>query len=102
MPDDRESLHGASAARETLHLIFFFVVVVLLLGACIAAPLIVAAWVHPAAGALAAILAMIAWAYLGPPPMPGFLNGIVALSGLAALFGVLIACVIKTVKLWLN
>ncbi|TWU50731.1 hypothetical protein Poly51_40240 [Rubripirellula tenax] len=101
MPDDPESLHSTNASRENLQLILFFVIVVLLLGACIAAPLLVAAWVHPAAGVLAAILAMIAWAYLGPPPMPGVLNGIVALTGLAVIFGVLVVCLIKTVSLWL-
>lgn len=101
MSDDRDSLRNPNPVGETLQLILGIVLVVVLLAACITIPLLVAAWVHPAVGALVAILAMVAWIYIGPPPMPGFLNGIVALNGLFALFAVFVVCVIRAVKLWL-
>ena len=68
-----------------------------LLAACIAAPLLLARRVHPAAGCVVAIAAAVLWAWL-VRPMPGYVQGIVSLSGLAAILAVALACV----ALWLR
>src|SRR4051812_38249411 len=62
-------------------------VAVLLLG-CTAGPLIILGRFGPWFGLLASLAAFPVWVYLGPPPMPGLLNGVVCLSGLAAIAGV--------------
>lgn len=84
---------------ESLRLIFALVLVVVLFAACVSLPLVVMVRVHPAMGALVAVLAMITWVYLGPPPMPGFLNGFLALNGLFALIAIFVRCLIETVSL---
>ncbi len=100
MADDRNSLRAPNPTGETLSFVVALILVVLIFAACFTLPLFVASWVHPATGALVAILAMVAWVYLGPPPMPGLVNGIIAIQGLIALFGVFVVCVIRAVRLW--
>jgi|688.fasta_scaffold73441_9 hypothetical protein len=73
--------------------------VVVLLAFCIALPLIASTWIHPAAGVLVAVGSIIVWMYFGPPPMPGFINGLIAINGLFAIIGTLIVCIARTARL---
>lgn len=100
MSDERDSLRAPNPRGEMLQLVLGILLVVLLLAACIAIPLMVAAWVHPAVGVLVSVLAIVVWVYIGPPPMPGFLNGFVAIQGLVALLVVFVVCIIRTIRLW--
>ena len=49
----------------------------------------------PVAGIIGAIVGLGIYAWLGPPPMPGFLPGILAMWILAASLGAMIASVIQ-------
>ncbi len=100
MADDRRSLRAPNPTGETLRFVIAFILVILIFATCFTLPLLVSSWVHPAVGALAAILAMGVWVYLGPPPMPGLINGIIAINGLIALFGVFVVCVFRAICLW--
>ena len=65
-------------------LIFCF----MLLGFLFVGPLLLACHIGIWAGFAGAVIAVPAWIYLGPRPMPGLIPGIIALSGL---FGLLLA-----------
>jgi len=88
-PDDR--------LQTTLTLLFLAV----LLSVCIGVPIWLASSHHPGWGALAALASAMEWMYLGPPPMPGFLNGIVCLLGMSSIVGVFIGCASRACYLWL-
>ncbi len=74
--------------------------VVLILSACSVLPIVVASQFHPGWGVLAAIFAMYAWMVLGPPPMPGLLNGVIALLGMFLIAGIMFGCLVRAVTLW--
>lgn len=61
----------------------------------VAAPIATSRLVHPWAGVALAVVALPAWVYLGPRPMPGFLNGLFALNGLFLLLAMLVVAVIR-------
>jgi hypothetical protein len=59
--------------------------VLLLLIVCLFAPA-AGRWILGRWGAvLGGVLGLTAWARLGPPPMPGFLPGLLCVSGLVAI-----------------
>jgi len=99
MTDERDPL-PPNQAGETAQFIFALALAALLFVACCVAPLFAAAWVHPAVGALVAIVAMVVWVYFGPRPSPGFLSGLIAIQGLVALFAIFIVCVIRAIQTW--
>ncbi len=70
---------------------------ILLLLICTQGPLLLALRFHPAAGCAGAVLGLVVWTKL-VRPMPGFIQGIVSLSGLAAILGVLVGCLAR----WLS
>lgn len=70
------------------------VVTLLFLMACAAAPLIAANLVSPWLGLIVATGSFWVWLRFGPPPMPGFLSGIVCTSGVFAIIGSFVICVI--------
>ena len=61
----------------------------------IAAPNVASQLVHPWVGVAVAVLAIPAWVYLGPRPMPGFLPGLIAISGLLVLLALLINAIVR-------
>ena len=61
----------------------------------IAAPIATSRLIHPWAGVAVAVLVLPAWIYLGPRPMPGLLNGLLAVGGLFALLGQLVVAAIR-------
>lgn len=61
-----------------------FAAIAALFAVCISLPIIVEIWLHPIAAVIVSLLMMGVWVYLGPPPMPGFLNGFMAMQGLIA------------------
>lgn len=65
--------------------------------AFIAAPITLSRWGHPWLGVAVAVLALPAWVYLGPRPMPGFLSGLVAVNGLILLLTMLVIAVLRAV-----
>lgn len=88
--------------NERLQIFLTFGLAVLNLAACVVLPLVIASQFHPGWGVLAAIFAMFAWMVLGPPPMPGFLNGIVALLGMLVITGIMFGCLVRAVFLWFS
>ena len=67
----------------------------LLIIVLIAAPIAASRFLHPWAGVAVAVLALPAWLYLGPRPMPGFLNGFVAVNGFLLLVAMLVIAVLR-------
>jgi hypothetical protein len=61
----------------------------------IAAPIGASRFVHLWAGVGLAALALPAWVYLGPRPMPGFLSGLLAVNGLFLLLAMLIIAIVR-------
>jgi hypothetical protein len=68
-----------------------------LLAGCIAVPLVLARRVHPGIGCTLALAASFLWVRL-VRPMPGYLQGIFSVTGLAVLLAAALACL----ALWLN
>lgn len=60
--------------------------IVLLFAVCIFGPVLLGVYVGPWAALGGAVAAVVCWVYT-VPPMPGFAQGLIALSGLAALLG---------------
>ena len=85
--------------NEKLQVAFAIAYLAILLAFCLALPLLTSSWIHPGAGVFVAIGSMVAWLRFGPPPMPGFVNGIIAIQGLVAIVVVFFACVVRTVCL---
>lgn len=71
--------------------------VVLLIIGLVAGPLFASRYVHLWAGVAAAILALPVWIYFGPKPMPGFLNGLIAMNGLFLLLCMMILAVLRAI-----
>lgn len=69
----------------------------LLFALLVAAPTVLAVRVRPWAGFAAAVAAIPVWRYIGPPPGPIFLIGLVCVSGLLALVGLAILQLIGAV-----
>ncbi|WP_088253816.1 hypothetical protein [Fimbriiglobus ruber] len=92
MPDDvpqfKTSLgYEILAFTVYLSLIFLFIVACAL--ASVSASILVSPWL----GVVVSIGSFWVWAKLGPPPMPGFLNGLLCIWGFAALSATFLFCV---------
>lgn len=87
-----------SQLREILLFVFGLVLTLTLFLTCFASPLYVAHAFHPWLGLLTSVIAIFTWLYLGPRPMPGLINGIVCLAGLAGILGTLINCIVLLVR----
>jgi len=94
-----QSGEGVSVKRKDLELPFWIglLLCAVLLALLAAAPTALAVRVHPWAGFAAAVAAIPAWRYLGPPPGPGFLTGLVCVSGLLGLVGLAILLLVRAV-----
>jgi hypothetical protein len=84
----------SSEIRETLLALVGLLLALVLLAACLAAPIVTARLVNPWLGLLVSLGSLIAWVWIGPRPMPGFVPGIICLSGCAAIVGTSVACLI--------
>ncbi|MEJ5276836.1 MAG: hypothetical protein WHU94_13085 [Thermogemmata sp.] len=82
-----------SAVREWASLLGRLALGGLLAVICVLAPVVAAVLFHPLAGVPTALVSFWVWSRFGAPPMPGFLNGLLALQGYAAIFGSLLACI---------
>lgn len=91
--------NSSSPPNERLQFALAIVLVLVILSTCVAVPVVVASQFHPGWGVLAAIFAMVAWTYLGPPPSPGLLNGIVALLGMLLIAGIMVGLLVRVVVL---
>jgi hypothetical protein len=80
-------------ARMSLALAF----VALLFAACSGVPFVLGHTLGVWFGLLGASVAVVCWVYL-VRPMPGFMAGIIAILGLCALSGLLIAWIIRVVR----
>jgi hypothetical protein len=85
-------------ARE----VALFVLAVLLAHACAIIPIVVSLLINPWLGPVVAVGAFWVWDRFGPPPMPGFLSGIVCLWGYGAVLGSLAVCLTLVVRSLLN
>lgn len=96
MPPEESNAHGGwREARE------FFIAVFALIGLlafCICGPIWLGRHFGPGVGVAASVVALLAWAYFGPRPMPGFLPGIICLNGFAAIAVVGIGQFIRFIK----
>ena len=77
---DQEPPTNYDPPDDRLQFTLTLLILALLLSICIGLPVWLALSLHAGWGALTAIAACIAWMYLGPPPMPGLLNGIISCS----------------------
>jgi len=80
--------------NDTLKLLLRLLFAILAWCALAAIPFLLCRRFGPCSGLAATIAAFPVWRFLGPPPSPGFLNGIVCLIGIAGLLGVLINWVV--------
>ena len=71
--------------------------IVLLFAACSGAPFFLSRSFGVWFGLGGAVVAMVCWVYL-VRPMPGLMAGVVALTGLAALAGLLIVWIIRVIR----
>jgi hypothetical protein len=81
-----------SSARYMAEFLGGLLLVVLLACVSVLAPLAMAIYVSPSVGVLVAVGSFWVWSRIGPPPMPGFLSGILCLGGHAAILGSMISC----------
>lgn len=71
--------------------------VVVLFAACSGVPFVLGHSLGVWFGLLGAVVAIVCWVYL-VRPMPGFVAGIIAMLGLCALLGLLIAWIIRVIR----
>jgi hypothetical protein len=60
-----------------------------LMAVLVLGPIALAKYVHPLAGVAGALIALPAWLYLGPRPMPGLLGGFLCIQGFVLLLTML-------------
>ncbi len=84
----------SSEFRETLLALVGLVLALLLFSVCMAAPISAARLINPWLGFLVSLVSLVAWVWLGPRPMPGFVAGITCLGGCAGILGASIVCLI--------
>lgn len=87
-----------SVDREVIGLIGKSALVVVVACACTLVPVFAANVLSPWAGVPVAVGSFWVWSRLGPPPSPGFLNGVLCLWGYAAILGSMIACIARAVR----
>ena len=82
---------GQNDVRE--HLVLGLVVVVLYWAACVGIPLLLGIRFGPWYGAGGALIAVVLWTAT-VRPMPGFVQGMIALTGLMSLLGALVSWIV--------
>ena len=100
MADQASSTNRYEPAGDRLQFAITLLFIAVLLVACIGIPVWLASSFHPGWGSLAALASSVAWMYLGPPPMPGFFNGIVSVLGIFGIIGVFLGCAGRAIYLW--
>ena len=88
----------SSELRETFLALVGLLLALFLLAACLAAPIATARLVNPWLGLLVSFGSLAAWVWIGPRPMPGFVPGIICLSGCAGIIGTSIVCLIWSIR----
>ena len=88
----------SSELCETLLALVSLLLTLLLLAGCLAAPIATARLVNPWLGLLVSFGSFMAWVWIGPRPMPGFIPGIICLSGCAGLIGTSLFCLIWSIS----
>ena len=102
MPDQESPSNSYDPPDDGLQFALTLLFLAVLLSICIGTPLWLALSFHAGWGALAALASCVVWMYLGPPPMPGLLNGIVSLLGMFSIIGVFLGCAGRAAYLWLT
>jgi len=76
--------------------------VIIIFAFCFTGPLMISIYCGDGWGVLAAFVAIPFWRYVGSPPCPGFLNGIVCITGLGILVMIFILKLVQwgTVLFW--
>lgn len=82
---------------EWLQMVLALGAVVLLFAACSGVPFVLSRSFGIWFGLVGAVVAIVCWAYL-VRPMPGLMAGVIALTGLAALAGLLIVWIIRVIR----
>lgn len=83
--------------REVLRISTALLATTALLLACVVGPMLLAQRFHPAAGSIAALVAAVVWTRL-IRPRPGFVQGIICISGLGAIEATLLICLVSWVS----
>ena len=96
--DDSVPEQRSSELREMLLALVGLLLALLLLAACVAAPIATARLINPWLGLLVSFGSLGTWVWVGPRPMPGFVPGIICLSGCAGIVGTSIVCVIWGIR----
>lgn len=86
-----------SSLPEWLQMALALGAVALLFAACCGVPFFLSRSFGVWCGLAAAVVAIVCWVYL-VRPMPGLMAGVVALTGLAALAGLLIVWIIRVIR----
>jgi hypothetical protein len=95
---EQKPTNDSSSAKENMMIIGTLALLCLLLAGLVVTPFVIKHYLGIWAGLAAAIVAIPAWIYLGPPSTKGFVPGLVGLSGLATLIGLMIGWVIGTIR----
>ena len=85
-----------SGPPEWLQMLLALGAIALLFAACITIPFFLGKGFGVWCGLGGAVIAMVCWVYL-VRPMPGLMAGVIALTGLAALAGMLIVWIIRVI-----
>jgi hypothetical protein len=84
--------------RELSECVITLLAVIALLALCTIGPQWLGWHFGPGVGVASSVAALVVWVYIGPRPMPGFLSGIICLSGLATIAGIGISQLIRCIK----
>jgi hypothetical protein len=84
-----------SELRETFLALLGFTLALLLAVACVSAPVMASRLLGPWGGALVSVGSLLAWAWIGPRPMPGLVPGAICIAGYGCISAVGIACMVK-------
>lgn len=82
-----------SFAREMIEIVGQLALTLVVIVALALAPILVSLLLNKWAGVPVAIGAFWVWSRIGPPPMPGFINGALCVAGYEAILGSLIVCI---------
>ena len=79
-------------------LIIFAIEFIFLIGICVVTPIVSTKYASPWLGVLIAIIVFWLWLRYGPPPSPGFANGILCLWGCGMIVGTFITCLVLGIQ----
>jgi hypothetical protein len=81
--------------------IIALIAIAILFFVCVSLSFMAAIWLHPAAGLVVALIMMVVWVYVGPPPRSGFLVDLIMMQGMIAILGVFLSMVWMTIaRFW--